>query len=343
MVRTIGVKRLLPNHTGSEDDAVENYRSFRNPRGKFGDLEKVHGAMAIIIKPLVYAEHPRKRVRVDPEVECKEGSADDSAARLAVEGAGATAMVTDGDGAAVMAATGDNVAAGRPAHKCVRWAADVRDICKCVCVRPELDTSLSAGNECMRPAMTKGGCYLPLPALAVSQRLQNHVDKKHRTRKLPGGRIDHVLDQQIVWDELRQQLMDMPNAVEFLKSTVGLNAVVVEAVMSTANPSSPAAFKPTVLHSDHNHGYGKMVKLAFSLNQRSLDTIFAVGGSVTASAMLFDAAEKHRGPAAESPPRVDKVFVTFADPHDPDFSSMCSQNGGSSKGAKARVFDCWCG
>ena len=82
-----------------------------------------------------------------------------------------------------------------------------------------------------------------------------------------------------------------------------------------------------------------MVKLAFSLEQRSLDTTFLVGGRVSASAILFDTAEQHSGPAAESRPRVDKVFVTFADPNDPDFSSMCSQNGGSSRGAKVKVFD----
>ena len=53
MVKDVGVKALLPDHDEHDlEAAVHTYHSFGNARGKYAELERTWGAVAITVQPL---------------------------------------------------------------------------------------------------------------------------------------------------------------------------------------------------------------------------------------------------------------------------------------------------
>ena len=52
MIEDVGIEKLLPDHMGDIDTAVQVYKSFGTTRGSYADLEKEYGAVAIDIEPV---------------------------------------------------------------------------------------------------------------------------------------------------------------------------------------------------------------------------------------------------------------------------------------------------
>lgn len=58
MLEDVGIENALPGFDGDIDAAIEVYKGFKTTRGSYGELEAVHGAVAIDIEPLAYkAKH----------------------------------------------------------------------------------------------------------------------------------------------------------------------------------------------------------------------------------------------------------------------------------------------
>ena len=131
----------------------------------------------------------------------------------------------------------------------------------------------------------------------------------------------------------------------------GENARIVDAVMTLPGVNKG----PQELHFDV--ASGSLLKLAFSITQQPLMTEFGESRRpMTAPTALFDGVRcysqtpamrletffppsssavpvqghhKHGAPAAETPPRSDKVFLCIANPLDDSYRSLSSEDGWS--------------
>ena len=52
MIEDVGIDSLLPGFDGDLETAVQIYKEFGTTRGKYADLEKKHGAVAIDVEPI---------------------------------------------------------------------------------------------------------------------------------------------------------------------------------------------------------------------------------------------------------------------------------------------------
>ena len=166
--------------------------------------------------------------------------------------------------------------------------------------------------------------------------------------------------------------MARPDVVGYILERIGSEARVVDAVVTTTLPSETPP-GPQKLHFDIKlrrdaARSGTLVKLVFSTEQRPLLTEFGMARTpMKAPACMFDAVRRvpcpfklialcpaprtqesclsaqgsdlHGAPAAEQPPRADKVFLAIADPTCSNYSTMANQDGWSTVGNKPKVFE----
>ena len=120
-----------------------------------------------------------------------------------------------------------------------------------------------------------------------------------------------ALDRKKVFDEVRNQLHEI-GFLQKIVEVLGKTAVLADAALPVVQTTEGER------HRDHELGVGKLLKVILSTSDQGVGTVFSpTWEEVRSRALLFDAYMEHASPA-RSPPRQDRVVLTFAALDDDD-------------------------
>lgn len=177
-----------------------------------------------------------------------------------------------------------------------------------------IDHTVSAARRC---------CSAP----NISERLRTHVEERRHCRQYHfrglQSRTWIELDETIFVEELRD-FLGCTEIRSFLQDGLVDCSYVCCVAMQLLVASENA--KQSSIHTDHTHGYGKLVWLVFDIEGGLVDTLLEERGRLRPAdclTLLFDAYHRHAGPAGASST---KIFVGLANPTLPDYKRIEGQN-----------------